>query len=161
MNVPKTFAAVVLAAITMMIVTSTFAPSPAFARSRRHHIVRIHHHLPCAVSAAHMHPGTVIHGKVSYYDTPQLDARGKQFRPKKKTVAMRCVPLGSWVRIKADNGRSVIVKVTDRGPYVRGRIADASLGTAKALHKVPEGVFPARIEIVWIPGDTHIDDGRG
>lgn len=49
-------------------------------------------------------------------------------------AAHRTIPLGSWVRVtNLDNGRSAIVKIVDRGPFVRGRIIDVSTAAAGVL----------------------------
>ena len=47
-----------------------------------------------------------------------------------------------------DNGRSVVVRVNDRGPYVRGRVADLSQAAARELGFVDDGVVKARIELL-------------
>ncbi len=64
-------------------------------------------------------------------------------------MAHRSLPLGSRVRVtNLDNGRSVLLRVNDRGPYVRGRIADLSRAAAGRLDFVEDGVAQARIELL-------------
>jgi rare lipoprotein A len=65
------------------------------------------------------------------------------------TAAHRWLPLNTRVRVTdLENGRSVTVRINDRGPYVRGRILDLSIGAARALHMLRTGVAPVRIQVV-------------
>ncbi len=65
------------------------------------------------------------------------------------SAAHRELPLGTIIRVThLGNGKSVVVKVNDRGPFVDGRILDLSLGAAKKLDMVNEGVARVKIEIV-------------
>ena len=65
------------------------------------------------------------------------------------SAAHRELPLGTIIRVThLGNGKSVVVKVNDRGPFVEGRILDLSLGAAKKLDMVNEGVARVKIEIV-------------
>ncbi len=67
------------------------------------------------------------------------------------TAAHRTIPFGTRLRVtNLRNGRSVVVRVNDRGPYVPRRILDVSLGAAKALDMVDDGVV--RVEAVVVPG---------
>ena len=64
------------------------------------------------------------------------------------SAAHRELPLGTIIRVThLGNGKSVVVKVNDRGPFVDGRILDLSLGAAKKLDMVNEGVARVKIEI--------------
>ena len=64
-------------------------------------------------------------------------------------MAHRSLPLGSEVRVtNLDNGRSVVLRVNDRGPYVDGRIADLSRAAAQRLDFLDDGVVKARIELL-------------
>lgn len=65
------------------------------------------------------------------------------------SAAHRELPLGTIIKVThLGNGKSVVVKVNDRGPFVGGRILDLSLGAAKKLDMVDEGVAQVKIEIV-------------
>ena len=65
------------------------------------------------------------------------------------SAAHRELPLGTIIRVThLRNGRSIIIPVNDRGPFIEGRILDLSLGAAKKLHMVIEGVARVKIEIV-------------
>ena len=65
------------------------------------------------------------------------------------TAAHRKLPLGSIVRVlNLDNGKSVHVRITDRGPYVRGRMLDLSQAAARALDMVEKGTAPVQLEVI-------------
>ncbi len=65
------------------------------------------------------------------------------------SAAHRELPLGTIIRVThLGNSKSVILKVNDRGPFVEGRILDLSLGAAKELDMLKEGVAKVMIEIV-------------
>jgi rare lipoprotein A (peptidoglycan hydrolase) len=88
-------------------------------------------------------------GRASWYG-PRFDgnptASGETFDMNALTAAHRSLPLGSRALVRnIDNGREVVVKINDRGPYITGRDIDLSYGAARALHMVPDGL--ARVEI--------------
>lgn len=91
-------------------------------------------------------------GRVSWYGPGfhgRQTASGEIFDSGDLTMAHRSLPLGSRVRVtNLDNGRSVVLRVNDRGPYVRGRIADLSRAAAKRLDFIDDGVAKARIELL-------------
>ena len=65
----------------------------------------------------------------------------------KLTAAHRTMPFGTRLRVtNIENGRSVVVRVNDRGPWVSDRVLDVSLAAAKALGMVGDGV--AKVEVV-------------
>jgi rare lipoprotein A len=68
------------------------------------------------------------------------------------SAAHRLMPLGTMVRVtNRENGRSVAVKVNDRGPFVRGRILDLSYGAAKDLEMTAAGTASVTIEVIERP----------
>jgi rare lipoprotein A len=65
------------------------------------------------------------------------------------TAAHRSLPFGTHLRVtNLRNQRSVVVRVNDRGPFVRGRIVDVSVGAANALGMRQQGVAMVRVERV-------------
>ena len=78
-------------------------------------------------------------GIASHYSTRDKNqngsrtASGRPLRDRELTAAHRSLPFGSRVRVIGSNGRSVVVTITDRGPFVRGRIIDLSVGIANKL----------------------------
>jgi rare lipoprotein A len=76
-------------------------------------------------------------------------ASGEVFDMYRLTAAHRTLPLGSRVLVTAvETGRSVVVTITDRGPYVQGRIIDLSYAAARRLAAVERGVIPVSLRLV-------------
>ena len=88
-------------------------------------------------------------GKASYYWQPQMTASGTRFNPDAMTAAHKTLPFGTKVRVThARTGRSVVVTINDRGPYVAGRGIDLSRAAAGAIAMQGEGVAPVQIEVL-------------
>ncbi len=82
--------------------------------------------------------GMVI--KASYYSQGRRTASGERFNPNGYTAASRTLPFGTMLRLtNPRNGRSVVVRVNDRGPFVRGRSLDVARGAAAALGMIVQG----------------------
>lgn len=96
--------------------------------------------------------GPVQRGKASWYGKPfhgRATASGEIYDMHGLSAAHRALPLGTLVRVThLGNGRSVTVKVNDRGPFVRGRIIDLSRGAAEAIGMVIEGVAGVEVRVV-------------
>jgi len=74
-------------------------------------------------------------------------ASGERFNPGAMTAAHRTLPFGTRVRVtNTHNGRSVIVRINDRGPFVKGRSIDLSSGAARAIAMGSTG--NVRIEVI-------------
>lgn len=90
-------------------------------------------------------------GRASYYAdmfNGRKTANGETFRQRKLTAAHRTLPFGTKVKvINIANGRSVKVRINDRGPFVQGRIIDLSKKAARKLGMVNTGV--ANVEIKY------------
>lgn len=89
-------------------------------------------------------------GKASYYGNRHhglKTASGERFDQHALTAAHRSLPFGTRVRVtNLNNDRSVVVRINDRGPFVRGRIIDVSRAAAQRLDMLRAGVVPVRIE---------------
>lgn len=93
--------------------------------------------------------GRVLRGLASYYWQPQKVASGGWFNPNALTAAHKTLPFGTRVRVtNLRNGRSVIVRINDRGPYIRGRIIDLSKRAAGVIAMQGAGVVPVSVEIL-------------
>ncbi len=90
------------------------------------------------------------HGKASYYSKKATGARtasGERIHHDSLTCAHKLYPFGTNLKVtNLTNGKSVIVKVIDRGPFGRGRIIDLSWGAAKAIGMLSQGVAPVKVE---------------
>ncbi|MCZ8185559.1 MAG: septal ring lytic transglycosylase RlpA family protein [Beijerinckiaceae bacterium] len=74
-------------------------------------------------------------------------ASGERFNPGALTAAHRTLPFGTKLKLtNVQNGRSVIVRINDRGPFVRGRMLDVSRGAASALGFVGQGTARLKVE---------------
>lgn len=94
-------------------------------------------------------------GVASWYGEPfhgRLTANGERYDMHTYTAAHRLYPFGTRLRvINLDNGRSVTVRINDRGPFVRGRVIDLSLAAATDLGMVPNGTARVRLERLSVP----------
>lgn len=101
-----------------------------------------------AASPAQAAPGEQF-GKASWYGDElrgRATASGEPFDPEGLTAAHPTLPLGSFVEVTAlDSGRTILVRVNDRGPYHGGRIVDVSFAAARALGLTGSGARPVRI----------------
>jgi len=94
-------------------------------------------------------------GLASWYGAPYHNRRGSNgevYDMNAMTAAHRTLPLGSIARItNSRTGRSVVVRITDRGPFVEGRIVDLSFAAAKAVDVYGPGTAKVRLEVVKAP----------
>jgi rare lipoprotein A len=91
-------------------------------------------------------------GKASYYSDRLKNrptASGERYHPGKLTAAHPRLPFGTMVRvIRPKTGKSVIVRINDRGPYAKDRIIDLSRKAAEALGIIRAGVARVRLEVI-------------
>jgi rare lipoprotein A len=99
--------------------------------------------------------GRVRAGRASWYGEAhhgKQTASGERFDMHAMTAAHRTLPLGTWLLVEnPENGKTVRVRVNDRGPYVDGRVLDLSLAAARALGGMSEGVIRVRYRVVDPP----------
>ena len=85
--------------------------------------------------------GEQYHGKAT--------ASGEIFDMYKLTAAHKSLPFNTLVRVKnLNNGKTVLVRINDRGPFVAGRIIDLSYAAAKKVDMINDGVVPCTLEVV-------------
>jgi rare lipoprotein A len=90
-----------------------------------------------------------ITGMASFYWQGQRTATGEHFNPDGMTAAHRTLPFGTRVRVThLGNGRSVTVRINDRGPFVGGRIIDLSRGAASVLGMQHQGVARVKVTVL-------------
>jgi rare lipoprotein A len=93
-------------------------------------------------------------GRASYYSdrlAGRRTASGERYDPRALTAAHPSLPFGSVVRVERSNGRSVDVRINDRGPFVRGRIIDLSRRAAEQIGLVSDGVGHVALRLVYVP----------
>jgi len=92
----------------------------------------------------------VFSGKASYYSYAKgKTASGSSFDRNALTAAHRSLPFGTRVRVTATtSNKSVVVRITDRGPWIRGRVLDLSLAAARSLGMTDRGVAHVRAEVL-------------
>ncbi len=106
--------------------------------------------LPSLAQVAH---AKTYYGKASWYEIKcnggTQTASGIPLKDNAMTAAHKTLPMGTRVRVtNRKNGKSVIVKITDRGPYVKGRIIDVTKGVARKLGFLNTGVISCKVEVL-------------
>lgn len=91
-------------------------------------------------------------GQASYYADRfqnRKTASGEPYKAGKRTAAHRTLPFGSRVKVtNVRNGKSVVVRINDRGPFVRGRVIDLSRSAFASIGDVSAGLLSVRIEVI-------------
>lgn len=86
----------------------------------------------------------------------RLTANGEVYDMYKFTAAHKTLPLGTVVKVtNLDNGKTVEVRINDRGPYVQGRIIDLSRTAGRAIGMREAGTAKVKLEVVHWPDDNH------
>ncbi len=161
-NVTQSRTALALFAATLLVGGSA---TEASAKSHRHHHHAYHHHhhassaprgaasLAWRGANASIAPssggGHSFSGMASYYgsESGSRTASGQRMNSNAMTCAHRSLPFGTKLRV-THGGRSVVVTVNDRGPFVRGRVLDLSTGAARAIGLTSAGVGRVTAEVV-------------
>lgn len=99
----------------------------------------------------------VQYGIASWYggrNQGRIMACGKRFNQNAMVAADRTLPLGTRVKVtNLRNGRSVVVRIMDRGPYIAGRVIDLSKAAANRLRFTHRGLTPVRIRVLSTPAE--------
>ena len=106
--------------------------------------------------------GSVQYGKASWYGSDQghQTSSGERFNPDALTAAARHLPFGTIVRVTNQlNGRSVEVRINDRGPWTGGRIIDVTSAAADVLKMKTAGIVPVKIEVVELGSPGRKNEG--
>lgn len=91
--------------------------------------------------------GRSFSGIASFYGSGTRTASGARYNPSGLTCAHRSLPFGTRLRV-THAGRSVVVTVNDRGPFIRGRVLDLSTGAARAVGLTSRGVGRVVAEVM-------------
>jgi rare lipoprotein A len=152
-NVTQSRTALALFAATLLVGGSV---TEASAKSHRHH----HSHHASGTStgswrdanaaiAPSSGSGRSFSGMASYYgnESGSKTASGQRFNQNALTAAHRSLPFGTKLRV-THGGRSVVVTVNDRGPFIRGRVLDLSTAAARAVGLTSAGVGRVTAEVI-------------
>jgi rare lipoprotein A len=105
-------------------------------------------------------PISVQTGLASWYGPPYHNRRGSNgeiYNMNAMTAAHRTLPLGSIVRVtNVKTGHTALVRITDRGPFIEGRILDLSLAAARKLDVWQPGTAMVRIEVMQTPAPLEV-----
>jgi rare lipoprotein A len=142
--------------------TTTGLSRTAVARPTARHVAgvrKIHVATRRVAASRQKHTRLTRHGGMgsrevaSFYEHDAQTANGEKFDPGELTAAHRTLPFGTRVRVtNLANGRSVTVRINDRGPFIRGRTVDVSSSAAKTLQMTERGVVNVKLDIVEKPG---------
>ena len=112
----------------------------------------------CSVRHAHRHFTTqtrtarrkgASYALASFCGEDSETASGEKFNPNELTAAHPTLPFGTRLRVtNVVNGRSVIVRVNDRGPFVRGRAVDVSSSAAEGIGMIDQGVAKVKLDVI-------------
>jgi rare lipoprotein A len=131
-----------------LLVGGSATEASAKSRHHRHHS----HHVATSDwrnANASIGSGHSFSGKASFYgnESGSRTASGQRFNQNAMTCAHRSLPFGTKLRV-THGGRSVVVTVNDRGPFIRGRVLDLSSGAARAVGLTGRGVGHVTAEVV-------------
>ena len=97
-----------------------------------------------------------LQGEASWYEIKcnggTHTASGIPLRDHAMTAAHKTLPMGTIVRVtNLHNEKSVVLKITDRGPYIKGRIIDVTKGAAQKLDFIHKGIVKCKVEVLEKP----------
>ncbi|KIZ47351.1 MULTISPECIES: septal ring lytic transglycosylase RlpA family protein [Rhodopseudomonas] len=141
---PRTAVALVAATILL-----SGAATEASAKSKRSHHRHHAHHSWQDANASIGGSSRSFSGMASYYgnESGRRTASGQRFNQSAMTAAHRSLPFGTKLKV-SHGGRSVVVTINDRGPFVRGRVLDLSKGAARAIGLTSRGVGMVVAEVM-------------
>ena len=94
-------------------------------------------------------------GKASWYKMGTRTASGERMNASALAAAHRSLPFGTQVRVEnLSNGRSVVVRINDRGPFTGGRVIDLTQGAAERIGMIRSGV--ARVKVTVVGGSGKL-----
>ncbi|MFZ0390695.1 MAG: septal ring lytic transglycosylase RlpA family protein [Calditrichia bacterium] len=100
-------------------------------------------------------PHKYFSGVVSFYGGKfhgRKTANGETYNMNKLTAAHRTLPFGTLCRVtNIENEKQVVVRVNDRGPYVKNRVMDLSRAAAEKLGGLDDGLIRVRVEVIYFP----------
>lgn len=100
-------------------------------------------------------PGKVQYGIASYYHDSlhgNKTASGQVYDKNRVSAAHKTLPLGSKVKVTdLETGRSIVVRINDRGPFIKGRVIDLSRRAANELDLIKRGIARVEVKVLSMP----------
>ncbi len=142
MNMTRKFKSVALAVAGVLLIPSCASTSATSKNT--------------AESSESWKVASVQRGKASWYsirtNRGTRTASGQRLADHGATAAHKTLPMGTKVRVTNEaNGQSEVVTITDRGPYIRGRVIDVTIGVAERIGFAKRGVVPVKVEVLSKP----------
>ena len=130
-----------LVLLALLVAATACTPPPKTSAAEPPHVREAGRRAPLTIVGTASWYGKFHHGRRT--------ASGEAFDMRALTAAHRTLPLGTRLRVtNLSNGRSVHVRVNDRGPAIRSRVIDVSHGVAVKLDAVAAGVFPVKLVVI-------------
>jgi rare lipoprotein A len=128
----------------------TPGPQAMPENNRSASILRNSHAASYATKSPALKTQSSVFGVASFYDDEEsLTADGETLHPNELTAAHRTLPFGTRLRVtNVANGRSVVVRINDRGPFVAGRVVDVSPSAAEKLKMTDPGTAKVKLDVI-------------
>lgn len=149
------FVSIVVGVVSICVFSSEFASAHSYSHSHAHSYHRSyyrynHQSNQPSYSLFYGQPYQQTYHqnymRASFYSSGRRTASGERFNPGGYTAASRTLPFGTRLHItNPTNGRSVIVRINDRGPFVRGRELDLARGAAAAIGMISQGTANLKV----------------
>jgi rare lipoprotein A len=152
-NLVRLFAAILAAATLAACAQSSVVTNKTALRavSRQTSLVAANtkRHSPFGAHAPVTGTQAGSYGLASFYAEGQQTASGEKFDPNELTAAHPTLPFGTRLRVtNVANGRSVTVRINDRGPFIAGRSVDVSYSAAERIGIIDRGVAKVKLDVV-------------
>ena len=146
-GVTRSLSATALIAATILV--GGLSDASAKSKKHHHHGATSSHSWKDANAAIPSSGSGSFAGVASFYgnESGSKTASGQRLNEKDMTAAHRSLPFGTKLRV-THNGRSVVVTINDRGPFIKGRVLDLSTGAARAVGLTSAGVGHVTAEVI-------------
>ena len=146
-GVTRSLSATALIAATILV--GVLSEASAKSKKHHHHRATSSHSWKDANAAIPSSGGGSFAGVASFHgnESGSKTASGQRFNENDMTAAHRSLPFGTKLRV-TDKGKSVVVTINDRGPFIKGRVLDLSTGAARAVGLTASGVGHVTAEVL-------------
>jgi rare lipoprotein A len=138
----------------------SYSAPPGYARSYQKATMRPYTVRGVTYYPTVVHVGDIYNGTASWYGPNfhgRLTSDGEVYNMYALTAANKILPMNTIVRVtNKNNGRSVVVRINDRGPFVASRIIDLSKAAAERINMIGTGTAPVRLEVLGFAGKHAI-----